>query len=68
MVRVNILKPAGVEVLSPSDRETSIDIKPTVGIKITQNRLKDYFFEITARESLNGDILIYNNTTYQKTK
>jgi len=73
MVKVNILKPTGVEVVTAAeknagivgvgvDKSVNVDIRPTVGVKITQNNLRDYFFEITARETLNGDLLIYDHS------
>ena len=51
MVKVSILKPTGV----------SIDVKPTVGVKITQSNKINYMFELIARETLNGDLLIYDH-------
>ena len=39
----------------------SVDVRPTVGVKITQNNKIDYTFEIIAREALNGDLLIYDH-------
>lgn len=59
-VNVKITKPdevVGVEV----DRDISVDIRPTVGIKITNNRLSTYNFDMLARESLNGDIMIFEH-------
>lgn len=72
MVKVNVLKPTGVDVITPSEenagkvgvdmqRTSTIDVRPTVGVKITQSNINDYVFEITAREALNGDILIYDH-------
>ena len=72
MVRVNILKPSGIDVVTSAERDagqvdvgigrdTSIKINPTVGVKITNNRLKDYVFELTARENLSGDLMIYDH-------
>jgi len=72
MVRVNVLKPSGVDVVTSAERDAGkidvdlqkdigVNIKPTVGISITNNRLKDYVFEITARENLNGDLMIYDH-------
>ena len=51
MVKVSIMKPEGV----------SVDVRPTIGVKITQNNKVNYTFEIIARESLNGDLLIYDH-------
>jgi hypothetical protein len=72
MVRVNVLKPTGVDVVTSAEksagkmgidvrRDVSVDIRPTVGVKITQKNMKEYVFELTARESLSGDILIYDH-------
>jgi hypothetical protein len=61
MVKVNVLKQSGVDVLTSAEKEISVDVRPTVGIKITQNSLKDYVFELTARETLNGDLMIYDH-------
>jgi hypothetical protein len=61
MVKVNVVKQGGVDTITPDDGNVGIDIKPTVGIKITQSNLQDYVFELTARESLNGDLLIYDH-------
>ena len=51
MVKVSIMKPEGV----------SVDVRPTIGVKITQNNKVNYTFEIIAREALNGDLLIYDH-------
>lgn len=59
MVRVNILKPEGTETIE--DKNVSIDVKPTVGVKIVNKRITPYVFELSVRESLNGDIIIYDH-------
>ena len=61
MVRVNVLKQSGIDVVTSSEKETTIDVRPTVGVKITNNKLKDYVFELTARENLSGDLMIYDH-------
>ena len=61
MVKVNVVKQSGVDTITPNDKNVGIDVKPTVGIKITQSNLQDYVFELTARESLSGDLLIYDH-------
>ena len=43
------------------DRDVTVDIKPTVGISITNNRLSEIKFDILAREALNGDIMIFEH-------
>jgi hypothetical protein len=59
MVRVNILKPEGAETIE--DKNISVDVKPTVGVKIVNKRVTPYVFELSVRESLNGDIIIYDH-------
>lgn len=49
----------GPEVQTSQD--VSIDIQPTVGVKITDSRLSSYKFNMLARESLNGDIMIFEH-------
>lgn len=72
MVRVNILKSSGIDVVTPAERDAGkvdigihrdvgVDIKPTVGVKITQKNMNDYMFEINARETLSGDLMIYDH-------
>ena len=59
-VNVKIVKPEeqiGIEV----ERDIAIDVKPTVGVKITNNRLSEFKFDILAREALNGDIMIFDH-------
>jgi len=58
-VKVNIIKPGGEK--QTIEKNVSVDVQPTVGIKITNSKLKNYVFELTTRESLNGDILIYDH-------
>ena len=58
-VSVNIIKPDGQQ--QAVDGSVGIDVKPTIGIKITNNNLKDYVFELTVRETLSGDIMIYDH-------
>jgi hypothetical protein len=72
MVRVNVLKPSGIDVVTSAERDagqvdvdigrdTSIKVKPTVDVNITNNRLKTYVFELNARESLDGNLMIYDH-------
>ena len=58
-VSVNIIKPDGQR--QAVDGSVGIDVKPTIGIKITNNNLKDYVFELTVREALSGDLMIYDH-------
>jgi len=72
MVRVNILKPSGVDVVTPAEadagkidvdiqKDIGVKIKPSVNIKITNNNLSTYVFELNARESLDGNLMIYDH-------
>jgi|TARA_R100000081_G_C4810651_1_gene170905 hypothetical protein len=72
MVRVNILKPSGVDVITPAEadagkidvdiqKDIGVKIKPSVNIKITNNNLSTYVFELNARESLDGNLMIYDH-------
>lgn len=61
MVRVNVLKPSGIDIINPGDQELGIEIKPTVGINITNNKMNTYVFELNARESLDGNLMIYDH-------
>ena len=72
MVKVNILKPSGVDVVTSAEqdagqvdvgigRDTSINIKPTVGVKITNNKMNTYVFELNIREALDGNLMIYDH-------
>jgi len=72
MVKVNVLKPSGIDVVTSAERDAgqvdigiqrdlAIDVKPTVGVKITQSNIKPYVFELNARETLNGDLMIYDH-------
>jgi len=71
-VNIKINKDIGVDVQTPAerdagrvdvgiDRNVGIDVRPTVGIKITNNSLSTYNFDMLARESLNGDIMIFEH-------
>ena len=59
-VRINIINPDGKQTSIDSD--VGIDVKPTVGIKIVNNNVKPYVFELNARETLSGDIMIFDHT------
>tara|TARA_R100001509_G_scaffold160401_1_gene128152 strand:+ start:489 stop:1106 length:618 start_codon:yes stop_codon:yes gene_type:complete len=64
MVRVNILKPSGTDVVTSEetrDGQVDVKIKPTVGIKITNSNLNKHVFELNARESLDGNLMIYDH-------
>ena len=59
-VNIKITKPedqVGIEV----EPDVSIDVQPTVCLKITNNRLQKYEFEVLSREALNGDIMIFEH-------
>jgi len=72
MVRVNVLKPTGVDVVTPSEadmgkvdigiqKDIGVNVKPTVSVSITNNNLNAYVFELNARESLDGNLMIYDH-------
>jgi len=72
MVRVNVLKPTGVDVVTPAEtdvgnvdvgiqKDVGVNVKPTVSINITNNNLSTYVFELNARESLDGNLMIYDH-------
>tara|TARA_Y100000592_G_scaffold100883_1_gene183501 strand:+ start:3425 stop:4066 length:642 start_codon:yes stop_codon:yes gene_type:complete len=72
MVRVNVIKPTGVDVVTPEEasagkigvgvqQDVSVDIRPTVGVKIVQSNVVPHIFELNARENLNGDLMIYDH-------
>tara|TARA_R100000231_G_scaffold139078_1_gene119140 strand:- start:402 stop:1010 length:609 start_codon:yes stop_codon:yes gene_type:complete len=61
MVKVNILKPSGVDVIVPDDKQVGVEIKPTIGINITNNKAQTYVFELNAREALDGNLMIYDH-------
>jgi hypothetical protein len=59
-VNIKIVKPedrVGIEV----ERDIAVDVKPTVSVKITNNRLSEFKFDVLAREALNGDIMIFDH-------
>lgn len=58
-VKVNIIKPDGQQELVNTD--VGVDIKPSIGVKITNSKIKPYVFELNAREALNGDIMIFDH-------
>jgi hypothetical protein len=71
-VNIKINKDIGVDVQTPEerdagrvdvgiDRNVGIDVNPTVSVKITNNNLSTYNFDMLARESLNGDIMIFEH-------
>jgi hypothetical protein len=59
MVRVNLIKPQGTEVIQ--DDEVGIDIKPTTKINIARTDVNKYTFELYVRESLDGNLMIYDH-------
>ena len=72
MVRVNVLTPSGVDVITQQEKEegrvdldlkkdVEVNVKPSVSVSVVNSRAKKYTFELNARESLNGDIMIYDH-------
>lgn len=72
MVRVNIIKPTGVDVVTPTERDAGhvgidvhkdvgVDIKPTVGVKITNDNLKTFEGNLKISKAINGDLMIFDH-------
>ena len=72
MVRVNVLKPSGINIVTSAERDADkvsldigkdvdVNLKSTVGISITNNKKTNYTFELFVRESLDGNLLIYDH-------
>lgn len=59
MVRVNVVSPQGTEVIQ--DNDVGIDIKPTTKINIARTDVNKYTFELYVRESLDGNLMIYDH-------
>lgn len=59
-VNIKITKPQE-QVGMGIERDVAVDVKPTVSIKITNNRLSEFKFDVLAREALNGDIMIFDH-------
>lgn len=59
MVRVNVVSPQGTEVIQ--DNDVGIDIKPTTKINIARTDINKYTFELYVRESLDGNLMIYDH-------
>ena len=60
MVRINIAKTDGTN--DQIDGDVSIDVKPTVSVKVVKTNVAPYVFELNARESLDGNIMIFDHT------
>tara|TARA_Y100000114_G_scaffold98049_1_gene91237 strand:- start:15408 stop:16016 length:609 start_codon:yes stop_codon:yes gene_type:complete len=61
MVRINLVKAGETEVITSDDKDVSVDVKPTVSIKVMQSNVKTHVFELNARESLDGNIMIFDH-------
>ena len=59
MVRVNVVKPDGSN--DQIDRDVSVDVRPTVSVKVVKSNVAPYVFELNARESLDGNIMIFDH-------
>ena len=59
MVKVSIIKPEGTETFQ--DDGVDIDIQPTIGINIVNTKATKYMFELIVRESLDGNLMIYDH-------
>ena len=60
MVRINIAKTDGTS--DQIDGDVSIDVKPTVSVKVVKTNVAPHVFELNARESLDGNIMIFDHT------
>lgn len=71
MVRVNVLKPSGIDVVTPAERDAgkvdvgvqkdvSVDVRPTVGVKINDNKTT-VEGKANFRKAFNGDIMIFGH-------
>ena len=60
MVKVNVIKPTDVETMT-GPKDVDIDVKPSVSIKVTNSKATSYVFELNARESLDGNIMIFDH-------
>ena len=72
MIKVNVLKPTSVDVQSPSERDAGVvdigiqkdigvDVRPTVGVNITNNNLNTFEGKLKIRKAVNGDIMIFDH-------
>jgi hypothetical protein len=72
MVKINVLSSAGVDVVTPSERDAGkvdigvqkdvgVDIKPSIGINIVNNNLITYEGKLKLRKAINGDIMIFDH-------
>ena len=63
MVKINVLSPAGVDVVTPSERDAGkvdigvqkdvgVDIKPSIGINIVNNNLITYEGKLKLRKAI----------------
>lgn len=69
-IKINVLKPETVNVVTPEEKhagkvyvnikkDIGIDVKPSVGIKITDKQLKTYEGRLKMSKAINGDIMIF---------
>ena len=72
MIKVNVLKPTAVDVQTPAERDAGqvdvgiqkdigVNIKPTVGVSITNNNLVTFEGKLKIRKAINGDIMIFDH-------
>ena len=70
-VKINVKQQAGVDILSPSEKDAQsfgievgkdlgVDIKPTVGIKINDNKITEKG-KLNFKKAINGDIMIFDH-------
>ena len=72
MIKVNVLKPTGVDVQTPAERDAGkvdvgvqkdigVNVKPTVGVSVTNNNLNTFEGKLKIRKAINGDIMIFDH-------
>jgi len=72
MIKVNVLKPTGVDISTPEERDAGkvdvgiekdlgVNIKPTVGVAITNSKLQTFEGSLKIRKAINGDIMIFDH-------
>ena len=71
-VNIKINKDFGIDVKTPQerdaglvdigiDRDVGVEVNPTVSVRVVNNKISEFKFDILAREALNGDIMIFEH-------
>jgi hypothetical protein len=72
MVKVNILEPSNIDVVTPTEKnagrvdvgvqkDVGVNIKPSIGVNVTNNNLKTFEGKLNLRKAINGDIMIFDH-------